>query len=107
MVVFGCEEPDAVGIVNLLAHPRDGWRCGPLDVLVEHGHIGPIEQGELDGRVELVYDAARGLGELAVHTTLAKRTCNGDDMHFDSFRLNALGMRHGIATYRMPHIDAE
>ena len=107
MVVFGCEEPEAVGIENVLAHPGDGWRRGTLDVLIEQGHIGPIEHGELDGWIELVYDAARGLGELAVHATLAKRTCDGDDVHFNSLRSDALDMWHGIATYRMPQIDAE
>lgn len=67
----------------------------------------PEPPAEMPLIAALVYGAARGLGELAVHTSLAKRTCDGDDMHFDSFRLDALGMRHGIATYRMPHIDAE
>ena len=107
VVVFGREEPQAVGgeygVANAL-HRLRGW---PLDVLVHEGHIAPIEESDLGAIADNAFDLTC---ELMVKRLLAQRTDDHEDTgHASSFRMVGAFARpysHGsrrasINTYRI------
>lgn len=85
IVVFGGEEPEAVGVQDGSAGGGDRLGRGPFDVLVHKGDVVPVEVRDLGSVADDAFDLA---GELTVERVLAQRAHNHENSgHTSSFRV--------------------
>ncbi|MPN29638.1 hypothetical protein SDC9_177091 [bioreactor metagenome] len=79
VVILRGEEPEAVGLGHQLAHPLHRGGRGVLQVLIEEGYVGVVQQSQL-GLVG--HRRLGGPGQLKVKGVLAQRADNGQQLEF-------------------------